>query len=126
MTGIETKNYKAGEVIYNINDPADKIYLIHNGKVRVKSKMGLNLGVLIEGEMFGEVGPIIEETRTVTVIAETNCTLKEIDDTTIHNKLDGADPVLVGIIRGLALRIGDANKLAEKYWQELSVYKSLE
>ncbi|MFL2814393.1 MAG: cyclic nucleotide-binding domain-containing protein [Candidatus Puniceispirillales bacterium] len=126
MTGIETKNYKAGEVIYNINDPADKIYLIHNGKVRVKSKMGLNLGVLIEGEMFGEVGPIIEETRTVTVIAETNCTLKEIDDATIHNKLDGADPVLVGIIRGLALRIGDANKLAEKYWQELSVYKSLE
>ena len=126
MTGIETKNYKAGEVIYNINDPADKIYLIHNGKVRVKSKMGLNLGVLIEGEMFGEVGPIIEETRTVTVIAETNCTLKEIDDATIHNKLDGAAPVLVGIIRGLALRIGDANKLAEKYWQELSVYKSLE
>ena len=126
MTGIVTKNYKAGEVIYNINDPADKIYLIHNGKVRVKSKMGLNLGVLIEGEMFGEVGPIIEETRTVTVIAETNCTLKEIDDATIHNKLDGADPVLVGIIRGLALRIGDANKLAEKYWQELSVYKSLE
>ena len=126
MTGIETKNYKAGEVIYNINDPANKIYLIHNGKVRVKSKMGLNLGVLVEGEMFGEVGPIIEETRTVTVIAETNCTLKEIDDATIHNKLDGADPVLVGIIRGLALRIGDANKLAEKYWQELSVYKSLE
>ena len=126
MTGIETKNYKAGEVIYNINDPADKIYLIHNGKVRVKSKMGLNLGVLIEGEMFGEVGPIIEETRTVTVIAETNCTLKEIDDATIHNKLDSADPVLVGIIRGLALRIGDANKLAEKYWQELSVYESLE
>ena len=126
MTGIETKNYKAGEVIYNINDPADKIYLIHNGKVRVKSKMGLNLGVLIEGEMFGEVGPIIEETRTVTVIAETNCTLKEIDHSTLHNKLDGADPILVGIIRGLALRIGDANKLAEKYWQELSVYKSLE
>ena len=126
MTGIQTKNYKAGEIIYNINDPADKIYLIHNGKVRVKSKMGLNLGVLVEGEMFGEVGPIIEETRTVTVIAETNCTLKEIDNATIHNKLDGADPVLVGIIRGLALRIGDANKLAEKYWQELSVYKSLE
>ena len=44
--------------------------------------MGLNLGVLVEGEMFGEVGPIIEETRTVTVIAETNCTLKKIDDGT--------------------------------------------
>ena len=126
MSGIETKNFKAGEIIYSINDAADKIYLIHNGTVRVKSKLGLNLAVLKEGEMFGEVGPIIEEPRTVTVIAETNCTLREIEHSTLHKKLEGADPVLVGIIRGLALRIGDANKLAEQYWQELSVYKSLE
>ena len=126
MSGIETKNYKAGDIIYSINDTADKIYLIHNGTVRVKSKLGLNLAVLKEGEMFGEVGPIIEEPRTVTVIAETNCTLREIEHSTLHKKLEGADPVLVGIIRGLALRIGDANKLAEQYWQGLSVYKSLE
>ena len=69
MTEIVTKNYKAGEIIYNINDPADKIYLIHYGKVRIKSKLGLNLVILFEGEMFGEVGHIIEETRTVTLIA---------------------------------------------------------
>ena len=31
MSGIETKNYKAGEIIYSINDAANKIYLIHNG-----------------------------------------------------------------------------------------------
>ena len=36
MSGIETKNYKAGDIIYSINDTADKIYLIHNGTVRVK------------------------------------------------------------------------------------------
>ena len=76
--------------------------------------------------MFCEVGPIIEEPRTVTVIAETNCTLREIEHSTLHKKSEGADPVLVGIIRDLALRIGDANKLAEQYWQELSVYKSRE
>ena len=48
MSGIETKNYKAGDIIYSINDAADKIYLIHNGIVRVKSKLGLNLAVLKE------------------------------------------------------------------------------
>ena len=37
-----------------------------------------------------------------------------------------ADPVLTAIIRGLSLRIGDANTLAEKYWLELSLYKSLD
>ena len=50
----------------------------------------------------------------------------EVKNLKLSKKLDEADPVLVGIIRGLSLRIGDANKLAEKYWQELSVYKSLE
>ena len=103
-----------------------KIYLIHNGEVMIKSKLGLILGTLVEGEMFGEVGPIIEAPRTVNAIAKTNCTLREIDNRNLQNKLNSADPVLTGIIRGLSLRIGDANALAEKYWQELSVYKSLE
>ena len=82
MSGIETKNYKAGDIIYSINDTADKIYLIHNGTVRVKSKLGLNLAVLKEGEMFGEVGPIIEEPRTVTVIAA----IKPIDENPTENR----------------------------------------
>ena len=39
--------------------------------------------------------------------------------------MNNADPVLSAIIRGLSLRIGDANDLAEKYWLELNIYKSL-
>ena len=126
MPEMITKNYSAGETIYHYNDPPEKIYLIHNGEVMIKSKLGLILGTLVEGEIFGEVGPIIEAPRTVNAIAKTNCTLREIDNRNLQNKLNSADPVLTGIIRGLSLRIGDANALAEKYWQELSVYKSLE
>ena len=44
---------------------------------------------------------------------------------TVKEKMNKADPVLAAIIRGLSLRIGDANALAEKHWLELSVYKSL-
>ena len=40
-------------------------------------------------------------------------------------KMNKADPVLAAIVRGLSLRIGDANALAEKHWLELNVYKSL-
>ena len=39
--------------------------------------------------------------------------------------MDASDPVLSAIIRGLSLRISDANNLAEKYWLELNIYKSL-
>ena len=43
----------------------------------------------------------------------------------MKEKMNNADPVLSAIIRGLSLGIGDANDLAEKYWLELNIYKSL-
>jgi len=122
---LETKTFKAGETIYSHNDPAEYVFLIHSGKVRIESKHGLELGVLDTGEIFGEVGHIIETPRTVTAIPITNCLIKVINQKTIKEKMNIADPVLTAIIRGLSLRIGDANTLAEKHWLELSIYKSL-
>ena len=122
---LETKTFKSGETIYSHNDPAEYIFLIHSGKIRIESKHGLELGTLETGEIFGEVGHIIESPRTVTAVAVTNCLIKVIDEKTIKEKMNKADPVLAAIIRGLSLRIGDANTLAEKHWLELSLYKSL-
>ena len=76
--------------------------------------------------MFGEVGRVIGSPRTVNAKAKTRCIIHEIDWEIVQGKLAEADPILVAIIRGLALRIGDANDLTEKYWRELSIYKSLE
>ena len=122
---LETKTYKKDDIIYSHNDLSDKIYLIESGEVKILSKHGLQLGVLKEGEIFGEVGHIIESGRTVTAIALTNTLIKVIDEKAIKEKMNNADPVLSAIIRGLSLRIGDANDLAEKYWLELNIYKSL-
>ena len=122
---LETKTYKKDDIIYSHNDLSDKIYLIESGEVKILSKHGLQLGVLKEGEIFGEVGHIIESGRTVTAIALTNTPIKVIDEKAIKEKMNNADPVLSAIIRGLSLRIGDANDLAEKYWLELNIYKSL-
>ena len=124
-TILETKTFKAGEIIYSHNDAAENIFLIHSGKVRIESKHGLELGLLETGEIFGEVGHITEAPRTVTAIAVTNSLIKVIDEKTIKEKMNTADPVLAAIIRGLSLRIGDANSLAEKHWLELNIYKSL-
>ena len=121
----EPKPFKAGEIIYSHNDPAEFIFLIHSGKVRIESKHGLELGVLETGEIFGEVGHIIEKSRSVTAISTTNTLIKIIHEKAVKEKMNNADPVLSAIIRGLSLRIGDANDLAEKYWLELNLYKSL-
>ena len=63
--------------------------------------------------------------RTVTARASSKCVIKVIDDETFKMKLQDADPICLAIIRGLAMRISDANEAAENYWRELSVYKSL-
>ena len=118
--------FDEGAIIYSLGDEAKNVYLIHSGHVSIRSKHGLELGLLGPGEIFGEVGRVIGSPRTVTAKAKTNCILYEIEWEKLRQKLDDADPVMVAITRGLSLRIGDANDLAEKLWLELGVYKSLE
>ena len=118
-------NYSKGDSIYSIDEKSDFVYLIHSGQVGIYSRHGLELGSLGEGEIFGEVGRVIGTLRTVNARAKTDCKVFLIEWAKINEKLESADPVLGAIIRGLANRIGDANGLAEKHWQELSLYKSL-
>ena len=118
--------FNEGDTVYSIGDEAKNVYLIHSGHVSIRSKHGLELGLLGPGEIFGEVGRVIGTPRTVTAKAKTDCIVYEIEWENLQKKLDQADPVLVAISRGLSLRIGDANDLAEKLWLELAVYKSLE
>ena len=124
--GINQIKFSKGKKIYSKGDAAHFAYYVHSGKVNIYSPGGLLLGKIGEGEIFGEVGRVIGSPRTVTAKAKTDCILYEIEWAKLQKKLDEADPVLVAISRGLSLRIGDANDLAEKLWLELSVYKSLE
>ena len=122
---IETKTFVEGEKIYSHNELSDFIYLIESGEVKILSKNGLELGLLGEGEIFGEVGHIIKSPRTVSAIATKKSLIKIIHERVLVQKMNNADPLLCAIIRGLSLRIGDANELAEKYWIERNIYKSI-
>ena len=122
---IETKTFVEGEKIYSHNELSDFIYLIESGEVKILSKNGLELGLLGEGEIFGEVGHIIKSPRTVSAMATKKSLIKIIHERVLVEKMNDADPLLCAIIRGLSLRIGDANELAEKYWIERNIYKSI-
>ena len=118
--------YKKDAIIYATNDRSDSVYLVHTGSVQIETKNGMVLGELGQGELFGEVGLITSEMRTVTVRAKTDCIVIKISEPIFQEKMKLADPICSAIIRGLALRINDANDLAEQYWKELSLYKSLD
>ena len=119
------RSMAAGDIIYQAKDDANSVFLIHTGEVDIFSHKDFHLATLKEGEMFGEIGQILKEQRTVTVMAKTNCIIRVIEDDVLSQKIEGTDPAVLAILRGLALRLNETNKRTEALWTELQVYKSL-
>ena len=117
------KPFKQGDVIFETSERSDELYLIHTGSVEIRSREGLVLATLKQGELFGEMASIMgERERTATAVAGANTV---IDATTMQRKLGEADPVLRALIRNLTFRLADANRMNEERWQQLNIYRSL-
>ena len=71
------------EIIFTQGDPADAVFYIQQGKIRltVVSKIGkeATLGILSEGEFFGEGGLAGQPLRIGSATAMTDCELMRID-----------------------------------------------
>ena len=98
---------------------------MHIGKVNIYSPGGLLLGQIGEGEIFGERGPSLDESRSVTAEAASNVILFPISEQTIKEKIAKADPVIRAILRSLLIRLNDINAKSEDFWRSLNVMTSL-
>ena len=103
--GINQLKFSKGKKIYSKGDVAHFAYYVHSGQVNIYSPGGLLLGKIGEGEIFGERGPSLEESRSVTAEADTNCILYPISEKTLKQKLTEADPVVRAIVRSLLMRL---------------------
>jgi len=123
--GIDQLKFSKGSKIYSKGEKAHFAYYVHSGKVNIYSPGGLLLGKIGEGEIFGERGPSLDESRSVTAEAETNCILYPINEKTLKQKLKEADPVVRAIVRSLLMRLNDINLKSEDFWRNLNVVTSL-
>jgi CRP-like cAMP-binding protein len=120
------KPFRKGDVIFETGERSDELYLIHTGKVEIRSREGMLLATLGEGELFGEMASIMgERERTARAVTATNVVIDVIDASTMQRKLGDADPVLRALIRNLTNRLADANQMNEEQWQQLNIYRSL-
>ena len=67
----------------------------------------------------------LDESRSVTAEASTNCILYPISEKTLKEKIKTADPVLRAILRSLLIRLNDINSKSEDFWRSLNVMTSL-
>ena len=122
---LEQLKFSQGSKIYSKGEKAFFAYYVHAGKINIYSPGGLLLGQIGEGEIFGERGPSLNESRSVTAEAATNCILFPISERTIKEKIENADPVIRGILRSLLIRLGDMNTKSEGFWRNLNIMTSL-
>ena len=123
--GLNQLKFNKGNKIYTKGDKAHFAYYVHTGKVNIYSPGGLLLGQIGEGEIFGERGPSLDESRSVTAEASTNCILYPISEKTLKEKIKTADPVVRAILRSLLIRLNDINIKSEDFWRSLNVMTSL-
>ena len=124
-TSLDRLKFSSGSKIYSKGEKANLDYYVHSGKVNIYSPGGLLLGQIGEGEIFGERGPSLDESRSVTAEAATNVILYPISEQTLKEKISKADPVLRAILRSLLLRLNDINTKSEEFWRSLNVMASL-
>jgi len=78
---MRANNYKAGHVLFNKGDHADKLFLLVNGEMKLS-----DIGRALEpGRVFGEIA-LFSPTRirTHTVQCVTDCTVLEIHETAVR------------------------------------------
>ena len=74
-------HYSPGEILFQEGDGSTDIYFIYQGSIgiyRTVSETERKIAVIQEGEIFGEMAYLLEESRTATAKAETDTILMVI------------------------------------------------
>lgn len=77
-TATDVTHYKAGDVIFDENQPGDVMYAVREGCVEIMHK-GQVLETCETGQFFGEMALIDNEYRAARAVAKTDCTLAKVD-----------------------------------------------
>ena len=113
----QIRKYAKGEIIFSENSPCDGMYIIDSGRVRVfktmddgKKKTEIDLCILGQKAMFGEMGMIDESPRSATVqtLEPTVCTV--ITKQIFEDQLSKIPAWMVNMIKILVSRLRETNE----------------
>jgi CRP/FNR family transcriptional regulator, cyclic AMP receptor protein len=107
---------KTGEVLFNDGDPAESLYIIQKGQIRLfkpKGKGFIEIGVLRAGEVIGEMAYFDEhgsgKKRSCSAAAITGVEIVEISFLAFGKTMQSLNPWFKTIINTLAARLRKAN-----------------
>jgi CRP-like cAMP-binding protein len=115
---LEPVHLDAGQSLFRQGDPGDALYLLVAGQmeVRIPVRDGEEYPctTLDAGAIFGEIGPLLEEPRTASVVARTDARLWRLSRERFQAALDRgeawASKFLLATVRTLARRLVALNQ----------------
>ncbi|HEY8074865.1 MAG TPA: DUF1003 domain-containing protein [Labilithrix sp.] len=80
---VEVVHFEEGQVLFNVGDPGDSMYVLKSGEVEVTVKTKTGEAVVLErakaGDFFGEISLLDEGPRTASARAKNACEAIEVD-----------------------------------------------
>lgn len=113
MDFMPTDHFKTGAVIFEEGYPADGVYLICSGQVKViRNRAGteITLATLGEGSIFGEMAFINARPRSATVIATEDTWCYKHNKDVFQSKIQSLDPMVSSIFNELVFVIKEKSK----------------
>ena len=108
-SGIPVRSFKPGETIFKEGDPANELYVIERGQVRIQLG-NRQLDVLDEHNIFGEMALIDGAPRSATAIATTDVTLVPVSERQFLFLISQTPFFALNVMRVLARRLRAMNK----------------
>jgi len=102
-----------GVVIFREGEEGRTMYIIHNGKVRI-SRRGELIAILEKGDFFGDLGMLTGLPRVADAVAEEDCELVLVDESTFDGIIKTYPELSIRIMRKLASRLRGMYELMER------------
>ena len=106
---IRLKRFDAGKVIIDEGEESSEVLCLIDGLAEVRSQ-GVTVGEVRPSEFFGEIGFLLDQCRTASVIAKKACTVQSIDNAEFVEIIKHNPHVIVSLATTLASRIVELNK----------------
>jgi CRP/FNR family cyclic AMP-dependent transcriptional regulator len=108
--GAPVREFKSGEVIFKLGDPASEFFVIQSGKVDIRLGNRL-LGTLSDHDIFGEMALIDAAPRSATAIAASDVKLVPVAEKQFLFLVSRTPHFALNIMRVLARRLRAQNSV---------------
>jgi len=99
-----TRNYKAGDVVFSYGDEADSMFVLDSGEVDVYKESRL-LETIEAGGFFGEMGLVNNKPRSATAVCKTDCTIVVVNQSDFYFLVQHVPAFSLQVMQVLAERV---------------------